>query len=86
MLNRTATWIFRAFVVTGFALSLSACGHARHHEHEHHEGDVKEHAEECPHGGGACCEHEEPHPCCTHTEGAGAESQPAEGGEGEAAQ
>ncbi len=39
------------------------------------EETMESHADVCPHGGGACCEHEEPHPCCTH---AGAESQPAE--------
>ncbi len=39
---------------------------------------MESHADKCPHGGGACCEHEEPHPCCVHAaaEG-GAESQPA---------
>lgn len=79
MLNRTATWIFRAFVVTGFALSLSACGHFGHGkgEHDHDHGEMKsEHS--CPHGGGACCEGENAHGCCTMGEGAGAESQPAE--------
>lgn len=63
------------------------------HEHMHEEMDeatsgesgetsedaMKTHAEACPHGGGACCAHDEPHPCCEHTmkEGAEAESQPA---------
>lgn len=39
------------------------------------EEKMKSHADQCPHGGGACCAHEEPHPCCSHTQ---PDSQPAE--------
>jgi hypothetical protein len=75
MLNRTATWIFRAFVVMGFALTLSACGRMGYGKDKHDHGDKSEHV--CPHGGGACCEGENAHGCCTMGEGSGAESQPA---------
>lgn len=90
MLNRTISKFFQALMILGLVTSLSACGHfgigekdsaeesmeqMESSEEAAPEEQMESHADACPHGGGACCEHEEPHPCCTHAE---PESQPAE--------
>lgn len=85
MLNRTVSKFFQALMILSLVASLSACGYfgigekddaEKSMEQMESSGETMEsHAATCPHGGGACCEKEEPHPCCAHSE---PESQPAE--------
>lgn len=75
MMNRIASLSLRAALVLGFAATLTACGHGRHH-HDHHDGK-----DCCAEGASMeCCKQEGQHECCAHGAPEAA-SQPAAEGE-----